>query len=107
MINEGKVFILDYKLLHGVRNVDDLTEKNTTDDRKMRKSRSPFCIFVSANEGGVNNLKPAAIQTDLFSGSHLTLTRYPASLHALGIKLIFSLEISISFLFSYTHDSTN
>ena len=68
MINSGKVFILDYKLLYGIDNGEDYTERNTTDRREMRGSRSPFCTFVVANVGGVKQLKPVAIQTDLSSG---------------------------------------
>ena len=69
MIDAGKVFILDYKLLYGLTNVDDLTERNTTDRREMRESQSPFCTFVVADVGGAKELKPVAIQTDLTSGT--------------------------------------
>jgi hypothetical protein len=68
MVNSGKVFILDFQLLHGIDTSEDYTELNTTDRREMRGSRSPFCTFVVANVGGVKQLKPVAIQTDLFSG---------------------------------------
>ena len=66
MISTGKVFIIDYKLLYDLTNVKDYTERNTTDKREMRESRSPLCVFVSAN-----GLKPVAIQTDLTSGINL------------------------------------
>ena len=68
MIDAGRVFIIEYKLLHGLRNVEDYTERNTTDRREMEKSGSPFCTFVLANEKGDKELKPVAIQTDLTKG---------------------------------------
>ena len=71
MIDSGKVFVIDYKLLHGLNNVEDYTERNTTDRREMQKSRSPFCAFVVANVGGAKELKPVAIQTDLTAGEPL------------------------------------
>ncbi|XP_028401888.1 arachidonate 5-lipoxygenase-like [Dendronephthya gigantea] len=63
MISTGKVFIIDYELLFDLTNVEDYTERNTTDRREMRGSRSPLCVFVST----ANGLKPVAIQTDLRS----------------------------------------
>ena len=68
MIDAGRVFIIDYKLLHGLSDVEDYTERNTTDRREMAASRSPFCTFVTANVGGSKELKPVAIQTDLIKG---------------------------------------
>ena len=68
MIDAGRVFIIDYKLLHGLSNVEDYTEKNTTDRREMQASRSPFCVFVVTNVGDGKELKPVAIQTDLIKG---------------------------------------
>jgi hypothetical protein len=76
MIDAGRIFIIDYKLLHGLSNVEDYTEKNTTDRREMEESRSPFCTFVTTNVGGSKELKPVAIQTDLIKGElFLKLTR--------------------------------
>ncbi|CAB4040502.1 arachidonate 5-lipoxygenase-like [Paramuricea clavata] len=69
MIAVGRVFIIDYKLLHNLSNVEDYTERNTTDRRKMEKSRSPFCTFVVTNVRGAKELKPVAIQTDLIQGA--------------------------------------
>ena len=68
MIDAGRVFIIDYNLLHGLSNVEDYTERNTTDRREMQESRSPFCAFVVANVEGAKELKPVAIQTDLIKG---------------------------------------
>ena len=68
MIDADRVFIIDYKLLHGLSNVVDYTERNTTDRREMEESRSPFCTFVVVNVRGGKELKPVAIQTDLTKG---------------------------------------
>ena len=67
MLDTGKVFIVDYKLLFDISNVEDLLDLNTTDRREMKASRSPFCVFVSVN----GELKPVAIQIDLVSGKFL------------------------------------
>jgi hypothetical protein len=79
MIDAGRVFIIDYRLLHGLSKVEDYTEKNTTDRREMEESRSPFCTFVVANVGDsqrAKELKPVAIQTGLIKGElFLKLTK--------------------------------
>ena len=68
MVDAGRVYIVDFPYLYDLSNVEDLTERNTTDRREMRGSRAPICTFVSANVGGVRELKPVAIQTDQSSG---------------------------------------
>ena len=68
MVDAGRVFIIDFPHLHDITNVEDYTERNTTDRREMRGSRAPIGTFVSANVGGARELKPVAIQTDYSSG---------------------------------------
>ena len=68
MIDAGRVYIADFPYLHDLTNVEDYTERNTTDRREMRESRAPICTFVSANVGGVKELQPVAIQTDQSPG---------------------------------------
>ena len=68
MIDAGRVYIADFPYLYDLTNVEDYTERNTTDRREMRGSRAPICTFVSANVGGVKELKPVAIQTDQSPG---------------------------------------
>jgi hypothetical protein len=66
MIDRGRVFIIEYKMLH------NLTEQDGTGKRKIEKSRSPFCTFVTVKGSNGSNrsmgLKPVAIQIDLIPG---------------------------------------
>ena len=69
-IQSGKLFVLDYPLLHGINNMEDI-EANDPLHRPMRKSISPITLFVSVPSDNQNTfknentLKPVAIQMDM------------------------------------------
>ena len=75
MIKAGRLYIVDFPYLHDLTDVEDYTERNTTDRREMRGSRAPICTFVSANVGEARELKPVAIQTDQLSGELSSIGR--------------------------------
>ena len=69
MIDDNRAFIIDYKLLFGLTDMDDFYD--TTKGRTMRWSSSPFCVFVV--EKSSKDLKPVAIQTNLTPGKKIIL----------------------------------
>ncbi|CAB4021080.1 arachidonate 5-lipoxygenase-like, partial [Paramuricea clavata] len=70
MVNSGKVFVLDYPLLQGITNIEDI-EVNDPNRRPMRKTVSPITVFASVPGNNAytgkseNTLKPVAIQMDM------------------------------------------
>lgn len=72
MIEEGVVYVVDYPLIHNLTNVADIGDINPTDERKMRRSMSPFGAFVSVEgNSGIHSLKAVAIQVDMNSGNRI------------------------------------
>ena len=67
MVDGGKVFVLDYPLLQGINNMEDI-EINNPNHRPMRKTVSPISLFVSVPGKSENTLKPVAIQMDMDPG---------------------------------------
>ena len=73
MVNSGKVFVLDYPLLQGINNIEDV-EVNDPNSRPMRKAVSPITVFASVRGNNAytgkseNTLKPVAIQMDMNKG---------------------------------------
>ena len=65
LIRSGKLFVLDYPLLHGLHNMEDI-EANDPLHRPLRKAISPITLFVSVpSDNNENTLKPVAIQMDM------------------------------------------
>ena len=73
-INDGKAFVLDYPLLKGITNMEDI-EIDTSNPRPLRKTVSPITLFVSVpgvnklTKQSENTLKPVAIQMDMDKGT--------------------------------------
>ena len=71
---DGKAFVLDYPLLEGITNMEDI-EINVPNRRPLRKTVSPITLFVSVPEVNKltkqkeNTLKPVAIQMDMDEGT--------------------------------------
>ena len=72
MVDAGKLFVLDYPLLEGFNNTEDI-EANEPLQRPMRKTVSPISLFVSVQGKSENTLKPVAIQMDRKRGTVWTL----------------------------------
>jgi hypothetical protein len=76
LVESGRLFILDYPLLRGIKNIEDI-EVNDPNHREMRRSISPVTLFVSVpsdnqyTSKSENTLKPVAIQMDMNSGKSL------------------------------------
>ncbi len=90
MVNSGKVFVLDYPLLEGISNIEDI-EINDPHHRPMRKTVSPISLFVSVPGNNhvtgksENILKPVAIQMDIDPGK---MEGRSLKLHSFLLKIL-------------------
>lgn len=74
MIDDNRVFIIEYKILHDVSTDIDDNVGNVTQRIEILSSRSPFAVFVIAHVNGEKKLTPVAIQTELSPGNSFVIT---------------------------------